>query len=174
MSSEFPQPAPPPPAPDAAATHAAPPGAPILVVAEEAADRERLAAVLRRAGHRPAVCAPADVGRALAAARPALVLLVVPRPGEVALALHRRLRAAPATAGLPVVLLSALPAAIVADRTVDCPPAGLLHRPCPPSALLAVVARALAAPGGAAPADAKRHYTVRYRGVDARGGRRLS
>ncbi|HET8627332.1 MAG TPA: hypothetical protein VFL91_07925 [Thermomicrobiales bacterium] len=165
----------PPPAPAAepAAEPAPAPGraaAPVLVVADEAADRARLALVLRAAGYAPAACAPAAVWAALAAARPALVLLALPGTGRAALALYRRLRADEATAATPVVLLSAVPAAIVAARTADCPPAGLVHRPCPPSAVLAVVARALGAAGEAAPGDAdRRRYTVRYRGIDGRG-----
>lgn len=156
-----------PPAVDRAAS----PDMPVLVVAEVAADRARLALVLRAAGYAPAACSPATVWASLRDIRPVLLVLVVPRPGGAALALYRRLRLDEAVAALPVVLLSAVPAAIVAARTADCPPEGLIHRPCPPSAVLAVVSELLAGRGGRAPGGTERmeHYTIRYRHVDKHG-----
>ncbi|HET8631100.1 MAG TPA: hypothetical protein VFL91_27070 [Thermomicrobiales bacterium] len=185
MSAEIPEPAPPPPAVAAAVPRArrsrgaeppapgpaVPPGTPVLVVAADAADRARLAAVLAAARCRPAPCAPDQVRPALAATHPAVVLLTVPRPGDAALALYRRLRGDEASAALPVVLLSRVPAAIVAARLADCPPEGLVHRPCPPAAVLAALGEALAGRRGGAPGGSARmeHYTIRYRHVDQRG-----
>jgi DNA-binding response OmpR family regulator len=80
----------------------------ILVVDDEEGNRELAAAVLARAGYQVAQAADGpEALAAVAAAPPALVLLDLMMPGMDGLEVCRRLRAAPATAGLPVIVVTA-------------------------------------------------------------------
>jgi CheY-like chemotaxis protein len=95
---------------------------PVVVVADDEAHiRELLALVVGEAG---AEAVPvADGEQALAAVRersPALLLTDVMMPRLRGDELCRRLKADPATAALPVVLLSAIPPAEVAASGAEC------------------------------------------------------
>jgi DNA-binding response OmpR family regulator len=79
----------------------------ILVVDDSARDRELLARILEREGHTP-ILAP-DGHQALALAlqhKPDLVLLDVFMPGMDGLEVCRKLKADPATEGVPVIFLT--------------------------------------------------------------------
>ena len=96
---------------------------PTVLVADDDADhRELLTLALRRDGHE--VVTAADAGAAwaaLAAGGIDAVLLDVRMPGESGIDLCRRLRAEPATAILPVMLVSA---DVTGDRVLEALRAG--------------------------------------------------
>jgi CheY-like chemotaxis protein len=80
----------------------------VLVVEDDESSLELVTAILERSGHDVvAVGSAEEVGRLLRDLRPALVLVDVRLPGEDGLALTRRLRADPATASIPVLVVTA-------------------------------------------------------------------
>jgi PAS domain S-box-containing protein len=80
-----------------------------VVVAEDNLDHQRvIAEVVRRLGHEPTVAADGRTGlAAVADKRPALVVADVDMPGMDGLAMCRAIRADPALARIPVVLVTA-------------------------------------------------------------------
>jgi diguanylate cyclase (GGDEF)-like protein/PAS domain S-box-containing protein len=129
----------------------------ILIVDERPLDREFLAGLLSRGGHR--VLKAADAGEALALIRteqPALVITDLSMPGLAADKLASRLRTDAARAGTRVVFYTA------ARRTPETlalaesfPIAVLLPRPAPPDEILGVVRNVLDDPDPGPPADAE-------------------
>ncbi|MBI4573180.1 MAG: response regulator [candidate division NC10 bacterium] len=80
----------------------------VLVVEDDPASRELVAALLEEAGCQVLTAEAADIGLALATAeRPDLILMDVQLPGLTGYAATRTLKAGPATAAIPVVALTA-------------------------------------------------------------------
>ncbi len=80
----------------------------VLVVEDDPASRELVAALLEQAGCQVLTAAAAEIGLALATAeRPDLILMDVQLPGLTGYAATRTLKADPATAAIPVVALTA-------------------------------------------------------------------
>lgn len=83
-------------------------GARVLVIEDDAVNLELAALVLEEAGCEVLTAASAEAGLRLAAAeRPALILMDLHLPGLTGFEATRRLKADPATAGIPVVALTA-------------------------------------------------------------------
>lgn len=81
----------------------------VLVVDDEPLVRDVVARYLQREGFRTLVAGDGDTARQLIEAEePGLVVLDVMMPGVDGLEVCRRLKASEATAGLPIVLLTAL------------------------------------------------------------------
>lgn len=120
----------------------------ILVVDDEEALAWVVAHVLRKAGHTPLVAATGAAALRDAVTHPDLILLDLGLPDLPGAEVLRRLQADPATARIPVVIVSGEPdaAALVAGsgpRAV----AAILRKPLQLAELCAVVAAVLAAPG---------------------------
>ena len=128
-----------------------PTGAPILAVEDEVRNGALLRAILVPAGYELTIAATLAEARASLRERtPALVLLDRHLPDGDGLDLARDLRASEATAAIPILLVSAsvLPVDRIAAEEAGC--AGFIDKPVRVDALLADVARHLAAVGGAA------------------------
>ncbi len=128
-----------------------PTGAPILAVEDEVRNGALLRAILVPAGYDLTIAATLAEARASLRERtPALVLLDRHLPDGDGLDLARDLRASEATAAIPILLVSAsvLPVDRIAAEEAGC--AGFIDKPVRVDALLADVARHLAASGGAA------------------------
>ena len=81
---------------------------PILIIDSDPQVQQLLALNLRQAGHQPLCALDAESALLmLESAAPGLLLLEWDLPGQSGLALLRRLRALPRTAGLPVIMLTA-------------------------------------------------------------------
>ena len=119
-------------------------GARILAVEDEARNAALLQAILVPAGYDLTIAASLAEARAeLGTKTPALVLLDRHLPDGDGLTLARELRAAEATAGVPILLVSAsvLPVDRIAAEEAGC--AGFIDKPVRVDALLAEVARHL-------------------------------
>jgi CheY-like chemotaxis protein len=80
----------------------------VLVIEDDAGSLELAAALLERSGHEVVAATSAeDVDGLLRRCSPALLLMDVRLPGLDGLALTRRLRADPATASLPILVMTA-------------------------------------------------------------------
>ena len=126
-----------------------PTGAPILAVEDEVRNGALLRAILVPAGYDLTIAATLAEARASLRERtPALVLLDRHLPDGDGLDLARDLRASEATAAIPILLVSAsvLPVDRIAAEEAGC--AGFIDKPVRVDALLADVARHLAAAGG--------------------------
>lgn len=81
---------------------------PVLIVDDNRINLELAQAILENAGHDVRVAADADEAlTAITAERPGLILMDVQLPGVDGLTLTRRLKADPATHGIPIVALTA-------------------------------------------------------------------
>lgn len=123
-----------------------PAGAPILAVEDEVRNGALLRAILVPAGYDLTIAASlAEARAALREQTPAIVLLDRHLPDGDGLDLARDLRASAATAAIPILLVSAsvLPIDRVAAEEAGC--AGFIDKPVRVDALLADVARHLAA-----------------------------
>ena len=124
-------------------------GGPILAVEDEVRNSALLRAILVPAGYDLTIAATlAEARAALRDRTPALVLLDRHLPDGDGLDLARELRASEATAGVPILLVSAsvLPIDRTAAEEAGC--AGFIDKPVRVDALLADVARHLrTAPG---------------------------
>ena len=129
-----------------------PAGPAVLVVEDEPGVAALLAEILAGAGYAPTTTDSALGAVALARRlRPAVVLLDLGLPYRSGGALLGDLKADPATAGIPVLVVSALADALPPDRRALT--AGVLGKPFSPAALLAAVrpppaGRRRPAPGG--------------------------
>ena len=120
----------------------------VLVVEDNAQVRELLAAALAAAGYQVATAPDGVAGLAAAlAAPPDLVLADLQMPRLDGAALCQRLMSTPRTRGVPVLIVTALPAAAAAARLANCPPDAVVHKPYDLDAVLRAVAEALAAAG---------------------------
>ncbi len=122
-----------------------PPGTPILAVEDEARNAALLRAILGPAGYDLTIAASlAEARAAIGTKTPALVLLDRHLPDGDGLSLARELRAAEATARIPILLVSAsvLPVDRIAAEEAGC--AGFIDKPVRVDSLLAEVARHLA------------------------------
>ncbi|MBA2300099.1 MAG: response regulator [Chloroflexi bacterium] len=123
----------------------------MLAVEDEVRNGALLRAILVPAGYDLTIAATLAEARASLRERtPALVLLDRHLPDGDGLDLARDLRASEATAAIPILLVSAsvLPVDRIAAEEAGC--AGFIDKPVRVDALLADVARHLAASGGAA------------------------
>jgi two-component system phosphate regulon response regulator OmpR len=121
-------------------------GAPILAVEDEVRNGALLRAILVPAGYDLTIAASlAEARAALLETTPAIVLLDRHLPDGDGLDLARDLRASAATAAIPILLVSAsvLPVDRVAAEEAGC--AGFIDKPVRVEALLAEIARHLAA-----------------------------
>jgi two-component system, cell cycle response regulator len=127
-----------------------PAGPAVLVVEDEPGVAALLAEVLAGAGYAPTTTDSALGAVALARRlRPAVVLLDLGLPYRSGGALLGDLKADPATAGIPVLVVSALADALPPDRRALT--AGVLGKPFSPAALLAAVRAAAGRPGAPRP-----------------------
>ena len=139
----------------------------VLIVDDDPEIRQLAGAFLAQHGFRIAEAGDGvAMDRALAAERPALVVLDLMLPGEDGLALCRRL----AAARVPVIMLSAL--GEDTDRSVglELGADDYLPKPCNPRELLARVRAVLRRRGGHAPEPAGgEHWTFAGWSFDVRG-----
>jgi DNA-binding response OmpR family regulator len=114
----------------------------VLVVDDEADIRTLLDTILQQAGYRVIMAAGGEAAVQLAQQqRPDLLVLDVRMPGMDGLTALRELRAIPATAMLPVIMLTASPGASEesASLQVDMAINGILTKPCPAEMLVACI-----------------------------------
>lgn len=115
----------------------------ILIVEDEFGIAEILEAVLTDAGHAVQIAVNGRQGLALSAdLKPDLVLLDFMMPVMDGPAMLRAMAAEPARASIPVIMMSALPEAAVAERCSGY--VAFLQKPFTLQAVLDAVARALA------------------------------
>lgn len=120
-------------------------GTPILAIEDEARNAALLRAILGPAGYDLTIAASlAEARAAIGTKTPALVLLDRHLPDGDGLSLARELRAAEATAGIPILLVSAsvLPVDRIAAEEAGC--AGFIDKPVRVDSLLSEIARHLA------------------------------
>ena len=86
----------------------------VLVVEDDDVSSELVRALLERSGHDVVAAASAEEADVLLARHPAMVVVDVRLPGLDGLSLTRKLRADPATAAVPILVMSAY--ARVEDR----------------------------------------------------------
>jgi len=86
----------------------------VLVVEDDDVSSELVRALLERSGHDVIAAASAEEAEVLLARNPSMVVVDVRLPGQDGLSLTRRLRADPATASVPILVMSAY--ARVEDR----------------------------------------------------------
>ena len=80
----------------------------VLLVEDNEMNRDMLSRRLQKKGHAVAIAVDAEEGLAKAAAdRPELILMDMSLPGMDGLEATRRLKADPATSGIPVIVLTA-------------------------------------------------------------------
>jgi CheY-like chemotaxis protein len=115
----------------------------IAIAEDEAPIRDLLAVILRREGYTVVVATDGPGAIALITeTQPDLALIDVMMPGLDGPDVARRLRAAPGTAQIPVILTSAAPPTHLPDDAI-----AFLRKPFDVANLLEVVATALAARG---------------------------
>ena len=124
----------------------------ILIIEDNAANMKLAVLLLRNAGHTPLCATDAEIGLTLARATgPDLILMDVQMPGMDGLAAAGLLKGDPATAGVPVIALTAM--AMKSDRE-KCLQAGCdayIAKPLRYQELYAAIDALLArAPGNAA------------------------
>jgi signal transduction histidine kinase len=141
----------------------------LLIVEDSPTQAEELRLILEDAGHQ--VVTAGDAERALARLGETafeLVLSDIVMPTWSGYELCRRIKGAPATRAIPVVLLTTLhdPAAII--EALECGADGFLTKPCEPRQLVARVAGVLesgrAARAAAAPDDGSDGVELSFRG----------
>jgi two-component system, cell cycle response regulator DivK len=122
---------------------AAPADDPLVLLVDDYADaREMYAEFLVSSGYRVVEAADGEEAlRKTASLAPDVILLDVSLPLIDGREVTKRLKADPATAGIPVVLLSGMPPEYVKGTGAD----SWVAKPCDPEALLAEVQRLLAA-----------------------------
>jgi two-component system, cell cycle response regulator DivK len=86
----------------------------VLVVEDDDVSSELVSALLERSGHDVVAATSAEEAEVLLARNPAMVVVDVRLPGLDGLSLTRKLRADPATASVPILVMSAY--ARVEDR----------------------------------------------------------
>jgi DNA-binding NarL/FixJ family response regulator len=120
----------------------------ILVVDEGPADREVLATILRDAGHRVLTAATGEHGLALARIhRPDLIIADTLMPTMDGYELVRELRAAPVTAGIPVVFYTASYVIDEIQRLADaCGVSHVIVKPAEAEEIIRTVSAVLTAP----------------------------
>jgi CheY-like chemotaxis protein len=112
---------------------------PLVLVVEDSRDaREMYAELLRLSGYR--VAEAADGEDALDKADdlvPDAIVMDLSLPGLDGREATRRLKASPRTAGIPVAILSGMPAELIRSAGADV----CMTKPCPPDVLLEAVHR---------------------------------
>lgn len=102
----------------------------VLVVEDNEANQLLAGAVLEREGYRVEFAGAADEAvEKLGTQLPSLILMDIQLPGQDGLSLARRLKGSPATAGIPIIALTAN--AMVGDReaTIAAGCAGYIAKP---------------------------------------------
>jgi CheY-like chemotaxis protein len=116
----------------------------VLVADDDDRVRYLLALTLTRGALWAVEAADGDEALALARrARPALAVLNLQMPGPGGLEVCRRLRADPATAAMPVVIVTGAYAPAVLARAAEARADAVVAKPFSPAALLALVRRLL-------------------------------
>ncbi len=114
-----------------------------LVIAEDSPHMLRLLEMtLRKAGHTWTACAAGDT--ALAAVRsqkPDAAILDITMPGMDGLDVLSALKAEPATAGIPVIILTARGQTLTRQQAEESGASAFLTKPFSPTELLATIAR---------------------------------
>lgn len=121
----------------------------ILVVEDSPANLLLTQAVLRREGYQVEGAGSAEEARLiLGQARPTLILMDIQLPGIDGIEFTRELKADPATAEIPIVILTAqaMPIFERAARTAGC--AGYITKPSRPAMLAAAVREQLRTAAG--------------------------
>jgi two-component system, cell cycle response regulator DivK len=125
---------------------------PTVLLADDQADlRAMHCSYLQRHGHH--VLTAADGESALATARahrPDIVVLDHTMPGRTGIEVTRALKADPATAGIPVVLMTAHPYGAIGRKARDAGCAAFIAKPCGPRRVLLEVLRFTGGAVGAA------------------------
>lgn len=112
----------------------------ILIVEDQPANMLLARAALERGGYRTLEATNAEQARAcLAAARPAMILMDIGLPGQDGLSLTRELKAAPETADIPIVVLTAHAMRADEERARAAGADGYLAKPFSPRNLVALV-----------------------------------
>jgi two-component system cell cycle response regulator len=102
----------------------------VLIVEDNPANQLLVSAVLEREGYRIELAASAVGARAvLDRSLPDLILMDVQLPGVDGLTFTRELKADPATAGIPVVALTALAMSGDRERALEAGCAGYISKP---------------------------------------------
>lgn len=102
----------------------------VLIVEDNEANRLLASSILEREGYRVELaCDPAECLEKVSAEAPDLILMDIQLPGQDGLSLTRRLKADPATAGIPVVALTALAMLGDKERTLAAGCAGYISKP---------------------------------------------
>lgn len=119
-----------------------------LVIAEDSPHMLRLLEMmLRKAGHTWTSCSAGDT--ALAAVRsekPDAALLDINMPGIDGLEVLAALKADPATAGIPVIMLTARGHTLTRQQAEESGAAAFLTKPFSPTELTAIIARLASKP----------------------------
>ena len=111
---------------------------PILIIDCDPQVQQLLALNLRQAGHQPLCALDAESALLmLESAAPGLLLLEWDLPGQSGLALLRRLRAVPRTAGLPIIMLTARGAEADKILALECGADDYITKPFSPRETLA-------------------------------------
>jgi CheY-like chemotaxis protein len=120
----------------------------VLVVDDSRLIRTLIAEAIGGAGYRVSTAADGEAGLAAALAEPPdLVVTDLHMPALDGAALCQRLMADPRTRAVPVLIVTALPAAEAAVRLAACPPNGLAHKGDGLDGILRAVAALLPPPG---------------------------
>jgi CheY-like chemotaxis protein len=102
----------------------------ILLVEDNEANQLLASSVLERDGFHVDVASSSEQARTLLSERaPDLILMDVQLPGQDGLSFTRQLKADPATAGIPVVALTAFAMAGDRERTIDAGCSGYIAKP---------------------------------------------
>lgn len=114
-----------------------------LVIAEDSPHMLRLLEMtLRKAGHTWTACSTGDTAlAAIQLEKPAAALLDIIMPGMDGLEVLAALKADPATAGIPVIMLTARGHTLTKQQAEESGAAAFLTKPYSPTELIATVER---------------------------------
>ncbi len=122
----------------------------VLIVEDQLEMRAIHAAYLQHNGYRVLATGNGVEGlRVAREERPDLILMDISVPGIDGIRATEQLKQDPATRGIPIVIVSALPYGSVGRRVLDAGCDGWISKPCAPHRLLEEVSRRLGEPGPA-------------------------
>ncbi|HEX8361883.1 MAG TPA: response regulator [Longimicrobium sp.] len=122
----------------------------VLIVEDQLEMRAIHAAYLQHNGYRVLATGNGIEGlRVAREERPDLILMDISVPGIDGIRATEQLKQDPATSGIPIVIVSALPYGSVGGRVLKAGCDGWISKPCDPRRLLEEVSRRLGEPGPA-------------------------
>ena len=114
----------------------------ILIIEDNPANMKLASLLLQKAGHTVLCAVDAEIGSTLARAdRPDLILMDIQLPGMDGLAATALLKRDPATAGIPVIALTAHAMGEIAQKCIDSGCDAYLTKPIHAHELVAMVHR---------------------------------